>query len=153
MKHWLMKTEPGTFGIDDLKKRPKKTEPWYGVRNYQARNMMRDEMKIGDSVFIYHSSCAEVGIAGIARVVKEAYPDSSAFDPKSPYFDPKSDAAEPRWIMVDVKFERRFKRVILLQELKDQADALGDLAVLRRGNRLSILPVSPEQWTRIVSME
>ena len=153
MKHWLMKTEPGTFGIDDLKKRPKKTEPWYGVRNYQARNMMRDEMKIGDSVFIYHSSCAEVGIAGIARVVKEAYPDSSAFDPKSPYFDPKSDPAEPRWIMVDVKFERRFKRVILLQELKDQADALGDLAVLRRGNRLSILPVSPEQWTRIVSME
>lgn len=153
MNHWLMKTEPGTFGIDDLQKRPKKTEPWYGVRNYQARNMMRDQMKVGDAVFIYHSSCAEVGIAGIARVVKEAYPDSSAFDHKSPYFDPKSDPAEPRWMMVDVKFERRFKRVILLQELKDQAKTLGDLAVLRRGNRLSILPVSPAQWTHILSME
>ena len=153
MNHWLMKTEPGTFGIDDLQKRPKKTEPWYGVRNYQARNMMRDQMKVGDAVFIYHSSCAEVGIAGIARVVKEAYPDSSAFDHKNPYFDAKSDPAEPRWMMVDVKFERRFKRVILLQELKDQAKTLGDLAVLRRGNRLSILPVSPAQWIHILSME
>ena len=153
MNHWLMKTEPGTFGIDDLQKRPKKTEPWVGVRNYQARNMMRDQMKIGDAVFIYHSSCAEVGIAGIARVVREAYPDSSAFDLNSPYFDSKSDPAEPRWVMVDVKFERRFKRVILLQELKVHGAVLGDLAVLRRGNRLSILPVSPEQWTHILSME
>ncbi len=153
MSYWLMKTEPGTFGIDDLQTRPKQTEPWYGVRNYQARNMMRDQMKRGDKVFIYHSSCAEVGIAGIARVAREAYPDSSAFDPQSPYFDSKSDPDEPRWVMVDVKFERKFKCVILLQTLKEHAAELNDFALLRRGNRLSILPVSTAQWIHILSME
>jgi len=153
MNYWLMKTEPGTFGIDDLQARPKQTEPWYGVRNYQARNMMRDQMQRGDKVFIYHSSCAEVGIAGIARVVRQAYPDSSAFDPDSPYSDARSDPANPRWVMVDVKFERKFRHVILLQTLKEQATALGDFALLRRGNRLSIMPVSPEQWTSILDME
>ena len=153
MSYWLMKTEPGTFGIEDLQTRPKQTEPWYGVRNYQARNMMRDQMKRGDKVFIYHSSCAEVGIAGIARVAREAYPDSSAFDSQSPYFDSKSDPAEPRWVMVDVKFERKFRRVILLQTLKEHAAELDDFALLRRGNRLSILPVSAAQWTCILSLE
>ena len=153
MNNWLMKTEPGTFSIDDLQARPAQTEPWYGVRNYQARNMMRDGMTRGDRVFIYHSSCAVPGIAGIARVATEAYPDSSAFDPQSPYFDSKSDPAAPRWMMVDVRFERKFADVVSLQRLKEQSDALGDLALLRRGNRLSIMPVTPQQWAFILTLE
>jgi predicted RNA-binding protein with PUA-like domain len=153
MRHWLMKTEPGTFGIDDLMARPRQTEPWYGVRNYTARNFMRDSMKKGDQVFIYHSSCPETGIVGIARVVKEAYPDSSQFDVKSEWFDPKSDPANPRWHMVDVKFVRRLRRVILLQSLREHAAALDDFALLRRGNRLSILPVTAQQWNTILALE
>lgn len=153
MQHWLMKTEPGTFGIDDLATRPAQTEPWYGVRNYTARNFMRDGMKKGDLVLLYHSSCPETGVVGIAKVAKEAYPDSSAFDPASEWFDPKSDPANPRWVMVDVKLVRKLKRVIRLQELRDHAAALDDFLLLRRGNRLSILPVTPAQWNTILALE
>ncbi|MEZ5599275.1 MAG: EVE domain-containing protein [Pseudomonadales bacterium] len=150
MRYWLMKTEPSTFSIDDLKSRPDQTDAWNGVRNYQARNMMRDEMKRGDKVFIYHSSCAEPGIVGIARIVREAYPDPSAFDPRHAYYDPKSKPDAPRWLMVDVKFERKFRRTLSLTELKERADALDDFVLLRRGNRLSVMPVTETQWTTIL---
>ena len=150
MRYWLMKTEPSTFSIGDLKSRPDQTDAWNGVRNYQARNMMRDEMKRGDRVFIYHSSCAEPGIVGIARIVREAYPDPSAFDPRHAYYDPKSKPDAPRWLMVDVKFERKFRRTLSLTELKERADALDDFVLLRRGNRLSVMPVTQTQWTTIL---
>ena len=152
MRYWLMKTEPGEFGIDDLARRPRKTEPWDGVRNYQARNMMRDEMKKGDRAFIYHSNCEAPGIVGIASVVREGYPDSTAFDPEDKHYDPKSDPANPRWYLVDVKFERRLRRTISLTELKAQA-ALEGMALVRRGNRLSVMPVSEREWEYILSLE
>lgn len=152
MNYWLMKSEPDSFGIDHLKAMPNKTEHWDGVRNYQARNMMRDEMKKGDLVFFYHSNCKEPGIVGIMKVVKEAYPDFTAQDPESKYFDPKSSADNPRWFMVDVKFVRKFKRTIALSELKTAA-GLDDMALNRRGNRLSIMPVSESEWHIILDME
>lgn len=152
MNYWLMKSEPDAFGIDDLAQRPNQTEHWDGVRNYQARNMMRDEMKIGDQVFFYHSNCDVPGIVGIAEVVKESYPDFTAFDPDSKYFDAKSNPDKPTWFMVDVKFVRKLKRTIALQELKDRPE-LADLALVRRGNRLSIMPVGAEQWAFILSLE
>ena len=152
MRYWLMKTEPGEFGIDDLARRPRKTEPWDGVRNYQARNMMRDEMKKGDRAFIYHSNCEAPGIVGIASVVREGYPDSTAFDPEDKHYDPKSDPANPRWYLVDVKFERKLRRTISLTELKAQA-ALEGMALVRRGNRLSVMPVSEREWEYILSLE
>ncbi len=152
MRYWLMKTEPGEFGIDDLAKRPRKTEPWDGVRNYQARNMMRDEMKKGDRVFIYHSNCEAPGIVGIAGIVREGYPDPTAFDPEDRHYDPKSDPANPRWYLVDVKFERKLRRTIPLTELKAQA-ALEGMALVRRGNRLSVMPVSEREWKYILSLE
>jgi predicted RNA-binding protein with PUA-like domain len=152
MNYWLMKSEPDTFGIGDLAQRPQQTEPWDGVRNYQARNMMRDAMKLGDQVFFYHSNCAEAGIVGIMEVVKEGYPDSSAFDPEDKHFDPKSDPAKPRWMRVDVKFVRRLTRVITLKELKTKTE-LSDFTLIRQGNRLSIMPVTAEQWTFILSLE
>ena len=152
MRYWLMKTEPGEFGIDDLAKRPRKTEPWDGVRNYQARNMMRDEMKKGDRVFVYHSNCEAPGIVGIARVVREGYPDPTAFDPEDRHYDPKSDPDNPRWYLVDVKFERKLRRTIPLTELKAQA-ALEGMALVRRGNRLSVMPVSEREWEYILSLE
>jgi predicted RNA-binding protein with PUA-like domain len=152
MNHWLFKSEPDTFSIDDLKQRPKGTEPWDGVRNYQARNFMRDGMRKGDEAFFYHSNCAEPGVVGIVRVLREAYPDSSAFDPDSPYFDPKSDPAAPRWMMVDVKFVRRLKRTITLAELKANP-ALEGFPLVRKGNRLSVLPVDARFWTLILAME
>ena len=152
MRYWLMKTEPGEFGIDDLAKRPRKTEPWDGVRNYQARNMMRDEMKKGDRVFVYHSNCEAPGIVGIARVVREGYPDPTAFDPEDRHYDPKSDPANPRWYLVDIKFERKLRRTIPLTELKAQA-ALEGMALVRRGNRLSVMPVSEREWEYILSLE
>ena len=152
MRYWLMKTEPGEFGIDDLAKRPRKTEPWDGVRNYQARNMMRDEMKKGDRVFVYHSNCEAPGIVGIAKVVREGYPDPTAFDPEDRHYDPKSDPANPRWYLVDVKFERKLRRTISLAELKAQA-ALEGMALVRRGNRLSVMPVSEREWEYILSLE
>lgn len=152
MKYWLMKSEPDTFGIEDLKMRPIQTEHWDGVRNYQARNMMRDEMKQGDQVFFYHSNCDEPGIVGLMEVVKEAYPDHTAFDPNDKHFDPKSDPAKPTWMMVDVKYVRTLSRNITLTELKQKPE-LADLALVRRGNRLSIIPVTKAQWDYILSLE
>jgi predicted RNA-binding protein with PUA-like domain len=152
MNYWLMKSEPDVFGIDDLASQPRKTEHWDGVRNYQARNMMRDEMKKGDQVFFYHSNCKEPGIVGIAEVVKEGYPDYTAFDPEQKYYDPKSDSDNPRWYMVDIKFVRKFDRTITLQELK-QEKALTGMKLLQRGNRLSVMPVSKKEWQHILKME
>ena len=152
MNYWLMKSEPDVFGIDDLRKRPKQTEHWDGVRNYQARNMLRDEMQVGDRVFFYHSNCASPGIVGIARIVRAGYPDHTASNPESKYYDPKSTAENPRWYMVDVKFERRFTRTITLDELKTHPE-LADMLLLRRGNRLSIMPVSDTQWQYILDLE
>ena len=152
MAYWLFKTEPGTWGWADQLKRGAKGEHWNGVRNYQARNMMRDQMKVGDKVFFYHSSCPQPGIAGIAEVVREAYPDSSAQNPESRYFDPKASPENPRWYMVDVRFERKFKRLIPLAELKAEP-ALGEMTLVQKGSRLSIMPVTPEEWRQILAME
>jgi predicted RNA-binding protein with PUA-like domain len=152
MNYWLMKSEPDTFGIDDLFNRPEQTEHWDGVRNYQARNMMRDDMKVGDQVFFYHSNCDEPGIVGVMQVARESYPDFTAFDPDDKHFDPKSNPDKPTWYMVDVKFVRKLSRNISLRELKLKTE-LADLALLRRGNRLSIMPVNAEQWAFILSLE
>ena len=152
MNYWLMKSEPDVFGVDDLMKAAGKTDTWDGVRNYQARNMMRDEMKKGDLVFFYHSNCKEPGIAGIMKIVREGYPDHTAFDPDEKYYDPKSDPDNPRWYMVDVKHVRKLKRVITLTELKAHAK-LSDLPLVRRGNRLSIMPVTKKQWDFILALE
>lgn len=152
MKYWLMKSEPDAFGISDLYHRPGRTEHWDGVRNYQARNMMRDEMKLGDQVFFYHSNCDEPGVVGIMAVVREGYPDFTAFDPENKHFDPKSDPASPRWVMVDVKHVRTLSRTIPLRELKEKPE-LSDLALVKRGNRLSIMPVTKSQWDFILSLE
>ncbi|MCI0655338.1 MAG: EVE domain-containing protein [Methylococcaceae bacterium] len=152
MNYWLMKSEPGEFGIDDLERMPDQTHHWDGVRNYQARNMMRDDMKIGDRVFFYHSNCAEPGIAGVMEVCREAYPDFTAFDPDDPHFDPKSTPDNPRWFMVDVRFVRKLKRVLSLKELKESPQ-LQDWALVRRGNRLSVLPVGADHWHFVLSLE
>lgn len=140
-----MKTEPDTFSIDDLCSRPNKTESWDGVRNYQARNFMRDEMKKGDLVLLYHSSCKVPGIAGIAEVVKESHPDHTSWDKKSAYYDPKSTEEAPRWFMVDIKFKKKFKTFLPLTELKSIAK-LKDMTLLKKGSRLSIQPVSEEEF-------
>ncbi|MFP4611060.1 MAG: EVE domain-containing protein [Thiohalophilus sp.] len=152
MNYWLMKSEPDVFGIDDLAAMPRKTDHWDGVRNYQARNMMRDEMKKGDQVFFYHSNCKEPGIVGIAEVVREGYPDHTAWDPKSKYYDPRSDPENPRWYMVDIKFVRKFARTVTLQEMK-QEKALEGMKLLQRGNRLSVMPVEKKHWQHILKME
>ena len=152
MNYWLMKSEPDVFGIDHLAKMPKKTEHWDGIRNYQVRNMMRDEMKKGDLAFFYHSNCMEPGIVGIVRIVNEAYPDFTAFEPSEKYYDPKSNPENPRWLMVDVQFVRKFKRTISLQELKTYK-SLTEMIILRRGNRLSITPVSKKHWDFILKQE
>ncbi|WP_462319811.1 EVE domain-containing protein [Halochromatium sp.] len=154
MAHWLLKSEPDAFGIADLKARHNQTEPWDGVRNYQARNMMRDQMQIGDLGFFYHSNVKEPGIVGIVEIVSTGYPDPTAFDPDSKYYDPKSDPDHPRWYLVDVRFVRELKRNIRLSELKDYADeALADLPLVRKGNRLSIMPVTDDQWSFILGLE
>jgi predicted RNA-binding protein with PUA-like domain len=153
MNYWLLKSEPSTFSIDDLAAAPGKRTCWDGVRNYQARNFMRDGMRRGDRAFFYHSSCPQPGIAGIVRVARAGYPDHTQFEPKSPYYDPDSDPSEPRWYMVDVALQKKFKRVITLTELrKHAADALSGLALLSRGNRLSVMPVSEEHWQFICSL-
>jgi len=150
MNHWLMKSEPDAFSIDDLKR--KKQEAWDGVRNYQARNFMRDGMHVGDKVFFYHSNCAEPGIVGLATVATDAYPDPSQFDPKSKYFDPGSTRDHPRWMLVDVKFVKKLKRTITLKEL--QADpALDGMVLLRKGSRLSVQPVEARHWEHILGLE
>ena len=152
MKYWLIKSEPEAFSLDDLIQCPNQTEPWDGVRNYQARNMMRDEMQVGHQVFFYHSACKEPAIVGIAEVVTEGYPDDTAFDPEAKYYDPKSDPDNPRWYRVDVRFVRKLKRPISLKELKTIA-GLEEMILLRRGNRLSIMPVSSEEWQTILKLE
>jgi len=150
MRYWLMKSEPDEFSIDDLVAAPGQTTNWFGVRNYQARNFMRDDMKVGDPVLFYHSSCPEPGIYGIAEVSRLAYPDPTQFDPKSDYYDPKSTRANPRWLHVDVKLVRK-TRPILLEELRAHK-ALADMVILRRGNRLSITPVTPAEWKYITGL-
>jgi len=146
-----MKSEPEEFSIDDLKTRPNKTEHWDGVRNYQARNFMRDDMKKGDQVFFYHSNCDVPGIVGIAKVAREGYPDHTAFDPKDKHYDPKSDPDNPRWIMVDVKFVKKFKKTVALADLK-QCKALKDMRLLQKGNRLSVMPVNKNEWDYILKL-
>lgn len=152
MQYWLMKSEPDAFSIDMLASLPQKTEHWDGVRNYQARNMMRDEMKLGDQIFFYHSNCDEPGIVGIAEICRQGYPDFTAFDPEHKYFDPKSNPEKPTWIMVDVRFVRKLLRTITLKELKEHP-TLFDFTLLRKGNRLSIMPVSSTEWHYIMSLE
>jgi predicted RNA-binding protein with PUA-like domain len=148
--HWLMKSEPDAFSIDDLKR--KGQEAWDGVRNYQARNFMRDGMRVGDKVFFYHSNCDEPGIVGVAEVATDAYPDPSQFDPKSKYFDPSASRDNPRWMLVEVKFVKKLKRTITLKEL--QADpALVEMPLVRKGNRLSVMPVGAPEWKHILAME
>lgn len=144
MRYWLMKSEPDDVSIDDLAARPGQTVAWYGVRNYQARNLMRDQMQVGDGVFFYHSSCAEPGIVGIARVASGAKPDPTQFDPHSPYFDAKSQPEAPRWQLVDVQALRK-TRVLGLAEMRSVPE-LAEMQVLKRGNRLSITPVTPQEW-------
>jgi predicted RNA-binding protein with PUA-like domain len=144
MKYWLMKSEPDEFSIDDLAAAPKQSTPWFGVRNYTARNFMRDEMRLGDGVLFYHSSCPEPGIAGIAKVASTPYPDDSQFDRKSPYHDPKAKREAPRWMLVDVKLERK-TRLMPLSEMRVYPQ-LAKMLTLRRGNRLSITPVTEAEW-------
>ncbi len=145
-----MKSEPDAYGIDDLAR--DRREPWDGIRNYQARNMMRDDMRIGDKVFFYHSNCKEPGIVGIAKVASDAYPDPTQFDPESRYFDPKSSEEAPRWLLVDVEFVRKLKRTITLAELKANA-GLDGMILTRKGNRLSIMPVDKPHWDLILGLE
>ena len=153
MNYWLMKSEPDVYGIDHLIAEPEQTDHWDGVRNYQARNMMRDDMAVGDPVFFYHSNCKEPGIVGIAEIAREAYPDHTQFDPESKYYDPKSDPDDPRWVMVDVRFVRKLDRLISLKELKEHAEALEGFKLIQRGNRLSIMPVSKAHWDYILELE
>lgn len=150
MKYWLMKSEPDAFSIDDLK--TNQTEPWDGVRNYQARNMMRDDMKVGDKVFFYHSSCKQVGVVGLMTVSHEGYPDHTSWDPDAKYFDPKSDPQNPRWFMVDVNYERHLKRTISLTELKANP-ALENMALVKKGSRLSIMEMTQDEYEVILGME
>ena len=153
MNYWLMKSEPESFSIDALACAPQQTTCWDGVRNYQARNMLRDQMKRGDLVFYYHSNCEPPGIVGIVKIVREGYPDHTAFDPDDHHFDPKSDPAAPRWYMVDVKLVEKFSRVLSLRELKEYADDnLAGFQLLARGNRLSVMPVSSAQWNFVNSL-
>ncbi|NJD88076.1 MAG: EVE domain-containing protein [Betaproteobacteria bacterium] len=147
MSYWLMKSEPDEFSIDDLVRAPGKTTPWFGVRNYQARNYMRDATRVGDGVLFYHSSCEVPGIAGLAEVASAPHPDETQFDPKSPYFDPKATRANPRWMLVDVKLVRK-TRLLSLDELRQRPE-LADMVILRRGNRLSVTPVTPSEWKAI----
>ena len=144
MRYWLFKTEPDAFSIDDLAAMPNQTEHWDGIRNYQARNFLRDEVKVGDKVFIYHSSCKLVGLAGFAEVVKEAYPDHTQFDPESKYFDPKASPDARRWMMVDVKFIEKFPRVLPLAQIKANPE-ITEIGLVKKGHRLSIMPVLDEE--------
>jgi len=148
-----MKTEPSTFSIDDLARAPRKTTAWDGVRNYQARNMLRDQMKRGDEAFLYYSSTDVPGIVGVMEITKEGYPDDTAFDRKHPHYDPDSDPAKPRWYMVDVRLKERFPRIITLAELRAHATKeLKGMVLLRPGNRLSVSPVEPQHWKFIRSL-
>jgi predicted RNA-binding protein with PUA-like domain len=154
MNYWLMKSEPQTFGIEHLAATKGRTSGWDGVRNFQARNYLRDEMKKGDLAFFYHSSCEVPGIAGVVKIVRDGYPDPTAFDRSNDHYDPDSDRAAPRWFMVDVKLERKFPRIITLEELRAHARGkLASMIVLKRGNRLSITPVTKSEWDFIETLE
>ena len=150
MKYWLMKNEPEDYGIDDLKK--DKTEHWDGIRNYQVRNMIRDDMSIGDMAFFYHSNCEIPGIYGLMTINSKAYPDHTAFDKKAKYYDIKSDKSKPTWLMVDVKYKRKFRKIITLKELKNKKE-LSEMRVVQKGNRLSITEVTKKDWEYILSLE
>lgn len=152
MHYWLMKSEPNAFSIDDLTAMPEQTEHWDGVRNYQARNMLRDQMQVGDLAFFYHSNCTMPGIVGIMEVVREGYPDHTALDPQSKHFDPKSSPEAPRWFMVDVRYLRHTGRLIPLAELKEH-EALKNMPLVRKGNRLSVMPVTAAEWQAILRLE
>lgn len=149
-RYWLMKSEPDCFSIDDLHNAPNQTTHWDGVRNYQARNFMRDDMQLGDQVFFYHSNCTPPGIIGIAEVTSQPYPDHTALDPESEHPDPKSTPENPRWYMVDIRFKKKFNHLISLESLKQYPD-LEKMILLRRGNRLSVLPVDKKEWDFIVN--
>ena len=154
MKYWLMKSEPSTFSIDDLARAPRQTTCWDGVRNYQVRNMLRDEMAVGDLAFMYHSSCDEPGIVGVIEIVKPGYPDNTAFDRKHDHYDAVSKPESPRWYMVDVRLKQRFSRVISLDELRrHESKQLREMLILKRGNRLSITPIDASHWKFIMSLQ
>ena len=152
MNYWLMKSEPSTFGVDHLARAKNRTTGWDGVRNFQARNFLRS-MKKGDLAFFYHSSCDVPGVAGVVSIEREAYPDPTAFDPKHDHYDPDSDPAAPRWYMVDVKLQKKFDEVVTLETLKSHGSSkLKNMIVLKRGNRLSITPVTKSEWDFINSL-
>jgi len=154
VRYWLLKTEPSSFGVEDLARAPRRTTAWDGVRNFQARNMIRDDMKRGDKAFLYHSSCDVPGIVAVMQITKAAYPDATAFDRRHPHYDEDSVRAKPRWFMVDVRLERKLTRVISLDELRAHASkALRGLVLLRPGNRLSVMPVAATHWQFICSLE
>ena len=153
MRYWLLKSEPAAFGFADLLAAPGQATSWEGVRNYQARNFLRDALRSGDRAFFYHSGTANPAIVGIVEVTREGYPDASALDPTSPYYDPGSSPERPRWYRVNVRAVRRLGRPITLAELKSHAEMLADFALLRRGNRLSVMPVSAAQWALILGLE
>jgi predicted RNA-binding protein with PUA-like domain len=154
MRYWLLKTEPSSFGVDDFARAPRRTASWDGVRNFQARNLIRDEMKKGDEAFLYHSSCDLPGIVGILKITKNAYPDPTAFERRDPHYDPDSVRSKPRWFMVDVRLQRKLTRVITLDELRKYASKeLQNMVLLRPGNRLSVTPVDASHWQFICSLE
>lgn len=152
MNRWLMKSEPDSFSIDDLARRPQQTEPWDGVRNYQVRNMMRDQMQPGDAVFFYHSSCPEPGIYGVAEITSSAYPDPTQFDPEHHHYDAGSKREDPRWLLVDVRFVRKLKHPVLLADLRAREAKFAGLRILERGSRLSVVPVSAAHWKAILKL-
>ena len=153
MRYWLMKSEPESFSIDMLKKRPKQIEPWDGVRNYQARNFMRDQMQVGDQAFFYHSNCSVPGIYGLMEVASLAYPDPTQFIPKHHHYDASAKREEPRWFLVEMKYLRHLKHPISLDSLRQHEAALQGCAVIARGNRLSVMPIRAEHWQTILSLE
>jgi len=150
MQYWLMKSEPETYSIDDLKEF--KTDHWDGIRNYQVRNFFRDQMKVGDKAFFYHSNCKEPGIVGLMEIASKAYPDHTAFDSKEKYFDAKSDPENPRWLMLDVKYIRHTHRIITLSELREH-ESIKDMRLLQKGNRLSVIPMTKNEWDYILGLE
>ena len=152
MRYWLMKSEPDEFSIDDLVKTRGQTTSWFGVRNYQARNYMRDHMQVGDLAFFYHSSCAVPGVYGIIEIARAAYPDPTAWDPENHHYDPKSTPEQPLWDMVDVRFQREFKRPVTLSAIKAQA-VLKNMRLVQRGSRLSVMPVTAREWNAILKLE